>query len=80
MAGRTIYSQREESYDRCTSDLLARVFLLIQCVEVVPYKDFTDKRQSFRPSTPNFSEDGSKKQAWELSIWDPAKFSLNTFW
>lgn len=40
----------------------------------------TNFRQSLRPATPSFSEDGGKKQAWELSIWDPSKFSLNTFW
>lgn len=39
-----------------------------------------NQRQSFRPSTPTLSEDGGKKQAWELSVWDPSTFSLNTFW
>jgi Protein of unknown function (DUF2418) len=36
--------------------------------------------QPFRPSTPTLSEDGSKAQVWQLSIWDPSTFSLNTFW
>jgi hypothetical protein len=40
---------------------------------------WTEDRQNFRPSTPQFSDDGGKKQAWELSIWDPSTFSLNTF-
>jgi hypothetical protein len=40
---------------------------------------WTEDRQNFRPSTPQFADDGGKKQAWELSIWDPSTFSLNTF-
>ena len=36
--------------------------------------------QPFHPTTPTLSEDGSKAEVWQLSIWDPSTFSLNTFW
>jgi hypothetical protein len=70
-------SQCETSYDRFTSNILSRILLFFDVK--IPFS-FADSSQTFRPATPTFAEDGGKGQAWELSIWDPTIFSLNTFW